>query len=154
MLLVFLCSKHSFLNSCVFPILCFTPPFLLYCCVFFHPFVLHSFVSNRALSCLTYVIPSPFYRINRRIEWSASCYKSFTKSVSLSVMILVVVNGTFICTSYGQWWSTGITCELIVIYYDLYDVCDMYVMSVIYISCQWCLLCIFFICLDGTDKNE
>jgi hypothetical protein len=81
-------------------------------------------------------------------------------------MIFVVVNGTFICTSYGEWWSTGITCEPIVIYCDLCDVCepiviycdlcdvcDMYVMFVIYISCQWCLLCIFFVCLDGTDKT-
>ena len=71
------------------------------------------------------------------IEWSASYYKSFTKSVSLAAMILMVVNGTSICTCGCEWWSTWISCEVIVIYYDtcdgfwcVYDVYDIYM-------CYW-----------------
>ena len=80
------------------------------------------------------------------IERSSCFSESFTKSVSLAilVMILVVVNGTSICNCGCRWWSTWITCELICdILWDMWrlwyicDVCDIYVVLVIYMCCWW-----------------
>ena len=74
------------------------------------------------------------------IERSSCFSESFTKSV----MILVVVNGTSICNCGWRWWSTWITCKLICdILWDMRrlwyicDICDIYVVLVIYMWCWW-----------------